>query len=854
MGLFQTIKKALFPTMQSEDKRDAGSKSPKTHNKITLTKKSSEYLHVVKSLNFKKQVSLKLKTHSATSWNTFFSVDKDNPTLLGFDKRSRKKFKHLFHDENILIAEAAGVVELVTKEEIKQIYLRDTLIEKMTHMETNHKASIFAKNDQLALVNHKTNQAMLFEFAWKPFRFALGNDFWLVGIRKEYEGPGELYCFDYEGELKWAIGFREKMNSVFGESLFLPYHLHVSTDSTDIFVASMDKLYRLDDQGNLKARISIDELKESEMQKKQEEFQRGLSKQPMNEKEAIQMEAERLAYGFSMGFERMTLSSPFAGFAHDPLTDTMFFLEDQGRVTAWDEAGTMIWMNTFKNEGRYIAWIDNNLVISFKTGETFWMTRDGEFNYGAKLPKQAATIALIPNQEKFLVVCEDNRLYELHKNTGELVTGSEGHPGMTLFKVSERNIFFDGGKTTQGYFWMAPELHEWKHFEAKTIATHGEESDVEVAVATEIDAIKDFSKRWKVESEAGWFGSRVIEFQHKRIYAVVKAERVPIEQLSSMTRRQREKDETKHYLVCMDFKSNVLWKKLIYSSMWSLFVSPDGEYVFTSVPSGTEITYLPGYLLVLTKDGEDAGKLKVPAHGFQMSFTSNETATIRLASEKGEKPVKGLLRLKPNKKWEFIQVEGEALEAEFGAGLYVVETDTYTLTRTDKKKYMLQTKDKELELKLSAAIYEAYETNEKLVFRTGTRFIAFYNKQLEKEMEIKETDAITSVILGGSGFVVVTKKEVKGYDIEGKVIWRYSPLPKTYESIVEWVPSKELYVWVVSNNQESIVATITEDGKVIHSQSFDKSQHHRVPIVSREQECFVIQSNAWIQAYGLTSK
>lgn len=854
MGLFQTIKNALFPQTRNEVKRVEESEPPQTEHKSTLTKKSSEYLHVVKKQNFKKQVTITLKTQSASSWSTFFSVDKENPTLLGFEKRSRKKFKRLYNDENILIAEAAGLIEVVSKEEIKQIHIRDTLVDKMAHNETNHKASIFSKNDQVALVNHKTDQALLFEFAWKPFRFALGNDFWLVGIRKEYEGPGELYCFDYEGELKWAIGFREKMNSVLGESLFMPYHLHVSTDSTDIFVASMDKLYRLDDQGNLKARVSMDELKESELKKKQEDFQRGLSKQSVSEKEAIQMEAERLAYGFSMEFERMALSSPFAGFAHDPQTDIVFILEEQGRVTAWDEAGTLIWMNTFKNEGRYIEWIDNNLVISFKTGETFWMTRDGEFIYGAKLPKQAATIALIPNQEKFLVVCEDNRLYELHKNTGELVTGSEGHPGMTLFQVSERNIFFDGGNRTQGYFWMAPELHEWKHYEAKTIATHGEESDVEVAVATEIDAIKDFSKSWKVESKDFWFGSRVIDFKYRRIYAVEKAERVSFEKLSSMTKRQREKDEAKHHLVCMDFESNVLWRKQIYSSMWSLFISPDGEYVFTSVPSGTEITYLPGHLQVFTNDGEDAGKLKVPAHGFTLSFTSNETATIRLSSEKGVKPVEGLLRLKPSKKWEFIQVEEDGLGAEFGAGLNEVKTDSYTLTRTDKKKYVLKTKDKELELKLSAAIYEAYETNEKLVFRTGTRFIAFYNKQLEKEMEIKETDTITSVVLGGSGFVVVTKKEVKGCNIEGQVIWRYSPLPKTNVSIVEWMPSKNLYVWVASNNLESIVSSINEDGKVINSQSFDKSQHHRVPIASAEQECFVIQTNACIQAYGLENK
>lgn len=52
---------------------------------------------------------------------------------------------------------------------------------------------------------------------------------------------------------------------------------------------------------------------------------------------------------------------------------------------------------------------------------------------------------MIPNQEKYLVVCEDNRLYELHKDTGNLIKGSEGHPGMKLFILSGQNVFLMEG-------------------------------------------------------------------------------------------------------------------------------------------------------------------------------------------------------------------------------------------------------------------------------------------------------------------------------------------------------------------------------------------------------------------------
>ncbi|WP_160909150.1 hypothetical protein [Pontibacillus yanchengensis] len=62
--------------------------------------------------------------------------------------------------------------------------------------------------------------------------------FLLIGTRETYEGPGELYCFDFNGSLKWAIGFKENFASMFGDMDFIPYLLDVSSDSTDIFVGS----------------------------------------------------------------------------------------------------------------------------------------------------------------------------------------------------------------------------------------------------------------------------------------------------------------------------------------------------------------------------------------------------------------------------------------------------------------------------------------------------------------------------------------------------------------------------------------------------------------------------------------
>ena len=68
----------------------------------------------------------------------------------------------------------------------------------------------------------------------------------------------------------------------------------------------------------------------------------------------------------------------------------------------------------------------------------------------------------------------------------------------------------------------------------------------------------------------------------------------------------------------------------------------------------------------------------------------------------------------------------------FGAGLNDISLPNFRLKRTDKKKYELENRNSKIELKFSAAIYEAYETPEhNLVLRIGTRLVSFYNMNLE---------------------------------------------------------------------------------------------------------------------------
>ncbi|TMW71177.1 ornithine cyclodeaminase [Alteribacter natronophilus] len=850
MGIISKIKSIFNPPTEQ-----AKETSPALKEKFQQTKMSQNQCYVsVRKPRHKKIEIIPITMEEKKEWSSFFSVEKENPTLPGFENRSRRKFRHLFHNENIIITEAAGSIEIVSKDIIKQFTLKDTKLEKMTPITTTEQGIILQNKGTVAFINFLSQEAYLFEFDWMPFSFAMGEDYWLVGTRETYDGPGELYCFEINGTQRWGVAFKESMASMFGEVKFTSYLLSVCKETNDIFAGSMDRIYRIDPQNtSLKTRIAISELKKKDLQKKYAELERSLSVPPKTEDEAISQFATKLAAQFSIGFEKASVNSPFVGFTHDPKTGYLFLMEREGRVSAWDKKGNLLWINTFKNEGRFITWLDDKLIISFVEGETFWLNDDGKFIFGAKLPKEASTIDLIPSSDSYLIVSQDNRLYELQKETGKLIKGSEGHPGMSLFVVSNHSIFFDGKGNGQGYFWLAPENHQWKHFEARTIEDI-EEFDVQSGVAPEIAATTPFKKSWELKSEDKWFGNRLVDPKNDLIYVVEKAPEKSIEERAKLTDAQRRKEFSSHYLVCYDTNKQELWREHIYSSMWSLFLSPDGEYIFTSKPKKDEITYEPGDILVYSKDGTLLHKFKSKSQGFQLEFLSNDKAYVRFTVDRGEKPFNGYFERNQKGKWTLVfdETGQEKLNKPFGAGLNEIKTNNFELVRTDKKIYSLSSDEKTEELKLQAAIYEAVESeNKDFAMRIGTRIVQIFNSHLEKKLELKEEENIQSITLSSNRIIILTKKEIRGYSYNGELLWRYSTIPKVNTTGVYWSPADNKVLWVASSNLETIVATLSEEGKVINSQSFNKESYHRPIEAFPNESCFVAHTNEKLTGYKL---
>lgn len=830
---------------------------PATKKVETRVVAQNKYFKKVVKHLFEMEQSLELVTETDVGWSSFFSVDKVDPKLIGFYKRSKKKYRLLFKTEEQLVAYAAYTIEIVSKEEVKRIIYKGTPLEKMSIVDANDKNVILRDKERMAYINLETSKAYIYNFSWQPFSSAVGDNYWLVGTRQTYEGPGELYMFGTDGELKWAISFSEPpMETVFGPVHVTAYHLKVSLDYSDIFVSSMDRLYRFTPDGELKARIAISELKEDELRKKHEETQRALSTPPKDRDEAVRRLAYELAGSFTSSMKRLTFHSPFTGFSHDPSTDMIFILESEGRVTGWDSSGKLIWTNMFKEKGRFISWLDGKLVLSFETGETFWLDRDGYYEYGAKLPKEAWTISNIPNLSKYLIVCKDNRLYELEKVSGELLVGTAGHPGMELFTSSEHLIFFDGEHHKAGYLWLAPTDHQWTIFEKIEVNDNDKYQPLN-SFAPEIKETVPFKRVWCLEREDKneTFGMRIVDFKNQRIFV---SERPKFDARKVYDTVKDEKERQKIFdaqdLVCYDFQQNKLWSKRFYNYLFSVFLSPDSEHLFVGVPLKVNISYEPGYVVVLNKDGEDEGKIKAPAHGFHIDFQSNEEGVITFSTERGE--ASRIYRFHKGRtgKWKLgEQIDKGELQSDFGAGLNDIDINNFSLRRIDKKKYICRFGENEHELKLNAAIYEAYTINqENLLIRVGNKTLIRYNSNFNKLWEVKTESAAIKVVVGAETFIFVSKEDITSYNVDnGLVNWRISAPPKSALNNIVWAENMNRFIWLSGNDQEFYVASLNEQGGILNSQLFSDLSFYNQTRYDEKQNLFIIQKSTSIEAYKL---
>lgn len=785
-------------------------------------------------------ISLPVDTEAG---ETFFTVQKSHPNLSELNRRSRKKFAFHYQDEKQFVVSAAKVIEIVREDSITRITLKETRLEEFLIVEANGSGAILQKGTQVAFLNFSTGKSYIQEYEWNPFRTALADGYWLVGTRQTTEGPGELYCFSMEGDCRWGIRFLERMNGPFGEVLVTSYHLNVSEDSSDIIVSSMDKVYRFLPDGTLAARIALSELREEDLRKKEERDREELLSRQIESKEDI---ARVLAYEMVRqmlgGFQRISLNASFAGLAHDPNTDRLFIFEQQGRLTCWDSTGGLAWSITFEGYGRFIRFVGQHVVISLVSGHTFWLDREGKVDYAAALPDVAEHILPVSETKKFLIVCNDNRLYQLDQQTGQLTTGPAGNRSMRLFTFGSSYVFYDGA----GYLWLAPEAYQWNLDEIERV-DHTVQQEVDFSrAAPEVNAVKPFKSRWVFQHADKPILERLVDAERERIYCVLSLDRNFLQSIEEIEKQDQ------YEVVCYDFSLNRLWSFSGKKYIFSIALSPDGETLFVGHPKRDELAYASGEMLMFdTNAGKRKGKFPIPGIRFYTENISNDEIIFQFSQEVGSVLYKAVRSAEGH--WTIgNQVERAEKGSEFGAGLATIELPSYQLKRTDKKQYNVKTSKFAGDLKVAAAIYEFFELNDgNLLLRIGNKSIRLYDDEMKMRWEFKTPGNVQQIVLSMGGMALVMKEEIAFIDMNGQPKWRLAAPPKPVRNDMYWIDDLGVFLWGVGNQQSITVCTITEEGNIINSQTFEEADAYNGIHLLADQTAFYLHYRNSIQCFNL---
>lgn len=811
--------------------------------------KSNKFLSNIKSPMFKLNNTIQLPIERNISWDNIFITGKRTEKLPGFDLRSKRKVKLHHYDTHSFVIELNKELCIIEPNNIRKISLNHELIEDMRVIEAKKGYAILSYENSIGYLDFNTCLVTLFQFNWHPFRIECGDEFWLVSTRETTEGPGELYCFSLNAELLWGLRFEEEFQTLFGIIKATGYHLFISEDNKQILVSTMDRVYRLDNKGTLISRIALAELREAEIRLEEAKRRSNLPKNPRTKEEMIQVIAADMSERFISGMTRdATLNSPLVGLILGPHINNVYVFESQGRLTSWDQEGNLLWLYSFNEEGYFINWIDKSIVVSFRSGNTIWLNENGVTQLSAKLPKQARAVLSIPEQERYLIVCEDGRRYELNKQTGELIQGPEGNKEMRLFSFQGRILFYDG------YLWASPIDHNWETYLPEKAIRAASSKDISLnETAPQAKLNKQFSKIWTLNnSKNTQIDYYSVDKKNNLIY-IGQRKRV----LSSKEKEMEAKALSNNCFArwneisCYDFSLKQLWSHSFFSELTLLTMSPSGDSIFVGLWDAG-LSHDPGKLAILDSKGTKRLELITAANPVFINFFDDNYGILEIAQ--GDPYT--IQRINQSK-WAIERLLNSAKEiALFKSGLNKATLGNYRIMRNDKKSYQISYLGKVCNFNLGAAIYDAVllANSDELLLRIGNKTLRAFSSSLEISWEIKNKTNIKSVIKGREGILILSKEEIIFYNLNGGLIWRLGCPPNAEYNTAVWLEKHNAFLWGVGDWNYYQVSLISPEGQIRISQLFKEvalnSYHPGISMLDNEMN-FVLKIAGSINCYDI---
>jgi len=811
--------------------------NPKENNQPLF--QTGKYIEWVKLPLFQKTGSFQLKMVDIDNWESIFTTDKKIDKYPNFSLRSREKINLCFHSNfNFFVFEKSNVLHIVHSQGIKTISIGENLPFPMFISKTGDKGALLRADSHIGYLDFQTGVVSLFRFNWQPFTSTIGNQYWLVGTRETYEGPGELYCFNPQGNYQWGIRFKEEFQTIFGPIKATAYYLSMSEDQEDILVSTMDRIYRFLPNGKLVTRIVLAELREQEIKRNELGQLESQMKNISSKDDLVKAVAADVAYQVIGGMMRAaTLNDPLAGYAYDVQKKCFYILEDSGRITAWNAQGQMLWMHSLNESSDFIAWLDRLLLVSTKNGSVSWLDEDGKLLRSVSFPDGIESFFSTFKKDRYLVVCKNNRLYEFNNQTGEIIQGFEGNNRMKLFLFLNKLFFYDGK-----YLWGAPTKEDWKTVSPTYIDQAKPIAELSSGITTpQAKPVNPFKPVWIYkDQDNNPISHFAFDPKNKRLYIGRRKTSLSVEEKHQEEIALQKNDSFSIWnkVACYDFSLRLLWSRSFFSEITMLELSPRGDIVFVGLWEHG-LAYDPGRIIIMDDLGEVISNVKTPANPVYIHFQNPNLALLEVYDGPECKLITSNRRNWKLKKCSIIDKPEDGVD--FGAGLNEATIGSYVFKRTGKKVYKVFHGSNEVDLKLSAAIYELVEylDSENILLLIGKKTIRSLSTQLEILWETKVKVNIEKIVAGFNGFLILSREEILFIDLNGQMKWSLGCPFNSYKNNAQWIKRLGLFLWEAGNNNEFQLSLITPEGQVVRCQSF-KNVSTRRGIEITEDEKYII--------------
>ncbi len=724
------------------------------------------------------------------------SLDSRND-IPSFTLRSRSKCSLRGIGPDHIAVKNGRKIRIISEGKLLTADYSKTALKNYILYHTNKHGAIFVNENRVAILSFQHGVAKEYEFRWNPYRTSVSDKMFFIGTRKTPEGPGELYCFSSDADIRWAIRFNKKiteMGMFSGDYHYLqPYFIHVRTDRSGIVaIQDLDSLLVFNEDDLKGFYLSLRVFRKHETNKEKAKTRTSLSdliSKSRSEDEKIKHISETYGRLSSIELGEAILPEPgVVNVLHNTTDNSIYILDTDSRLTAWKADGDLFLykhLHSFieNDEPVYFGKSGPRLIVSYKSGLVYWLDLSGTVTQTAKMEKGILDVFRIDDNSA-VAVGADGWLHYVDESTGDSQRAVPLRKQATLYSSLNQFVLIDE------YLWLSSK----ERFAA---------------------CVSSYEKKPIVSQKARIEVSKVVSYINPTqsgnlLYAKVDG-------FSQSIYVARYEDE-QPALIAYDYSLRTKWTHEFPQDSVLLGLSLGSKDSVIAVTLG-ECDPIPNRrALIYSINGSFLQEIEGISISSELIF-HNRNRDIHPYNQGVGVFIPDVL-IEDEGRWRIVSND---TRRKRGMRIQDVLVGQTRVMEVGNKEYKIFSDGKYAQICTKAAIYGIMpfpNNEERILLLIGTKTFWCIDTSGEIKWEINLKEKVHSIMTSGTGIVCASDMGLFEMDSFGSRKWDHSvPFADRYSSI-GWNCDKKCTVWAVGNDSDISLIVLYDDGSIAFEEDY----------------------------------